>query len=64
MFKSILMNVADPIGDVFFLNKHFVTLKDVSFPEDLLNRRETVKYFQKIAFFYLYNLSHSVSSCL
>lgn len=63
MFKSILMNMADSIGDVFFLNKHFVALKDVSFPEGLLKRRKTVKYFQKIVFFYLDNLSHSVSSC-
>mgnify|MGYP006905798279 CR=1 FL=1 len=64
MLECILVNVADPIGDVLFFHKHFITLEYMYFPKGLLNRRETVKNFQKVAFFYLQNLSHCVGSCL
>lgn len=53
----LLEEVAYPESDVIFLHEHFVTLKDVTFPEVFLELGEGIKDLEHQAFLYLDYLS-------
>lgn len=62
--ELILLEVADPEGDIILLHEHLIALKDVALPEVLLKLGEGVEDLQHQVLLDLNNLGHGVGGGL
>lgn len=62
--ELILLEVADPEGDVILLHEHLIALKDVALPEVLLKLGECVEDLQHQVLLDLHDLGHGVGGGL
>ena len=46
LLDLLFLEVTDSKGNIILSNKHFIALENMSFPEFLLEQRESIKYFQ------------------